>query len=225
MLEANKSGLFERIFAVYNKNLLRRRFHSLRVSGIGYLRERSVGTPTMIFCNHTSWWDGLVAFQISRYAGLDSYVMMEEKQLKKLRLFRRLGAFSVVREKPREAFESLTYAVRLLEEDMSRTLWIFPQGEILPNDRRPLKFFQGFTRIVGKLGKCRVICLSVRYEFSGEYKPEIFIRIGKPQLICAGNKFDAKSRTANFEKMMTENLDLLRDEILSGRLENYQSII
>jgi chlorobactene lauroyltransferase len=225
MLVANKSGVFERIFAVYNKNLLRRRFHAFRVSGIDRLRDQSDGLPTIIFCNHTSWWDGLAAFQISRETGLDGFVMMEEKHLKKRRLFRRLGAFSVVRDEPRDALESLRYAVRLLIEDPARTLWIFPQGEILPNDRRPLKFFRGLSRIVGKVGMCQVICLSFRYEFTGEYKPEIFVRIEKPKLFRGGEKSDSKDLTADFEKIMTDNLDRLRNDILNGDLEHYRNII
>src|SRR5688500_17469225 len=107
MLEANKSRIFERIFSLYNRNLLKRRFHSLHVSGLDFLFNKQDGIPLLIYCNHSSWWDGLVAFQISYQTGLDSFLMMEEKQLKDLFLFRRLGVFSVVREDPRQAFKSI----------------------------------------------------------------------------------------------------------------------
>ena len=99
MLTAKKSAVFERVFAVYNRNLLNRRFHSLNVCGLENLTERNAQLPLIIYANHSSWWDGLAAFEISRAARLDSYMMMEEKQLKKLFPFRLLGAFSVVREK------------------------------------------------------------------------------------------------------------------------------
>src|SRR5215210_7489129 len=101
MLEANKSLWFEKIFGVYNRNLFKRRFNSLQVSGLNLLKEKEDKTPLIIYANHSSWWDGLVAFQISFQCGLDSYIMMEEKHLKKLRLFRKLGAFSIVRENAR----------------------------------------------------------------------------------------------------------------------------
>src|SRR5215203_6294103 len=100
MLEANKSVIFERLFALYNRNLLKRRFYSLQVSGLDFLFNKNSNVPLIIYCNHSSWWDGLVAFQLSFETCLDSFVMMEEKHLRKLFLFRLLGAFSVVQEKP-----------------------------------------------------------------------------------------------------------------------------
>ncbi len=41
MIEAKKSFLFDKIFAVYNRKLIGRRFHALRVSGIDEIRNRN----------------------------------------------------------------------------------------------------------------------------------------------------------------------------------------
>src|SRR5215204_4434982 len=117
MLEANKSVIFEKIFSLYNRNLFKRRFHSLQVSGSEFLLNKNTNVPLIIYCNHSSWWDGLVAFQISYRTRLNSFLMMEEKQLKDLRLFRKLGAFSVDRDKPFEAIKSIRYAATILNTD------------------------------------------------------------------------------------------------------------
>src|SRR3712207_6621959 len=110
MLAAKKKRWFEEIFALYNRNLFKRRFHSLQISGLEFLQKRNEQSPIIIYANHSSWWDGLVAFDVTRAACLDAFVMMEEKQLKKLFPFRWLGAFSVVRENPRKSLESIKYA-------------------------------------------------------------------------------------------------------------------
>ena len=119
----------------------------------------------------------MVAFQISRQTNLDSYLMMEEKQLKRLYLFRKLGAFSVVRENAREALESVNYTTRILKQNTKRAVWIFPQGTIVPSDSRPLQFYNGLARIIISLEKCSVAAAAIRYEFLGEYKPNIFVKI------------------------------------------------
>lgn len=225
MLEAKKSRWFEEIFAVYNRNLLKRRFHSLNVSGLDFLKSRNEKLPFLIYTNHSSWWDGLVAFEISRRTRLDSFIMMEEKHLKKLFLFRRLGAFSVVRENPREAAKSLNYAANLLKENSNRTLWIFPQGEILPNDKRPLKFYNGASRIVEKVEQISAVPLAMRYEFLGEFKPDIFVRIAAPQSISVDKNFDAKTLTKQFEQKLTEALDELKNDVLNDNLQNYKNIL
>src|SRR5688500_18728551 len=183
MLEAKKSYWFEQVFAVYNRNLIKRRFASLNISNLDVLQSFNQEFPLIIYANHSSWWDGLVAFQVSRTARLNSYVMMEEKHLKRFFLFRLLGAFSVVRENPREALKTIEYATGLLMENSNKTLWIFPQGEILPNDRRPVIFYNGLSRIIAQTDECFILPLAIRYEFQGEYKPEIFVNIGNVEFI------------------------------------------
>jgi chlorobactene lauroyltransferase len=221
MLEANKNAIFERIFSIYNRHLLSRRFSSIRVKGLSYLLNKDAKVPLLIYCNHSSWWDGLIAFQVSNKTRLDSFIMMEEKHLKKWPLFRRLGAFSVVRENPKEAYKSIAYASRLLNGDPKRTLWIFPQGEILPNDLRPLKFFNGVSKIVEKVKKCQVVALSIRYEFLGEYKPQIFVKISSPELISVQEKACRKKVSEMFAERLTKNLDELKNNIIYQQLADY----
>lgn len=221
MLEAEKSVLFEMIFAIYNRNLLKRKFHSLQISGLDILRKKEANTPLIIYVNHSSWWDGLVAFQISNALKMDSFIMMEEKQLKKLNVFRKLGAFSVVRENPFEAIKSINYAAQLLKEKPARALWIFPQGEILNNDIRPIKFYKGILKIINKVGKCLVVPIALRYEFLGEYKPEIFINIGEMDTFSSNKKCEVK----DFEEKITLLLDKLRHKVLNKNFNNFEKII
>jgi chlorobactene lauroyltransferase len=225
MLEAKKSRWFEEIFAVYSRNLLRRRFHSLNASGLDFLKKQNADAPFLIYANHSSWWDGLIAFRLSREIKLNSFIMMEEKHLKRLFLFRRLGAFSVVRENPREAAKSLDYAANLLKENQNRTLWIFPQGEILPNDKRPLSFYRGAARVIEKAGRIAAVPLAIRYEFLGEFKPEIFVKIDAPQLIQVDKNLNAKSLTKQFEQCLTETLDALKTDVLTKRFDDYEKIV
>jgi chlorobactene lauroyltransferase len=224
MLKANKTRWFEKVFAVYNRNLLRRRFNSLFIDGLEILIE-NINCPTVIYANHSSWWDGLIAFQIAHQTKSHSFIMMEEKQLKKLSVFRKLGAFSVVRENPREAKKSVDYAVRLLNEKPNSTLWIFPQGEILPNDLRPLEFYNGLARIIENVDDCRVINLAMRYEFLGAFKPEIFVKINQTKL---NNHVDKKNRnflTKLLADQLIDNLDRLKTDIINNRIDEYRNII
>lgn len=225
MLKAKKSFLFERVFSVYNRNLLKRRFHSLNISGLSNLLNNRSNLPTVIYCNHSSWWDGLIAFRISEIAKSDDFAMMEEKHLQRFFLFRRLGAFSVIRENPRQAVESINYAVELLKEDGDRTLWIFPQGEILPNDARPIFFYNGISRIVEKLNECRLLPIAVRYEFTGEFKPEVFVKIGQENIIKTGKNFDSKEFTLSLSENLTLILDNLKRQVVEREFEDFDNFI
>jgi 1-acyl-sn-glycerol-3-phosphate acyltransferase len=224
MLEAKKSVWFEKIFAAYNSNLLRRRFNSLQVSGLDFLHKRDKNLPLLIYANHSSWWDGLVAFQISREVKLDSFWMMEEKHLRKLGLFRKLGAFSIVREKPREAIKSINYAADILQKKPNRAVWIFPQGEILPNDIRPLNFYNGLSKAIEKVRNCYAARIAMRFEFLGEFKPDIFVKIDEPEIFSEDENFVSKKATGIFEEKLTETLDTLKAQVLTNNLGDYQNI-
>jgi 1-acyl-sn-glycerol-3-phosphate acyltransferase len=224
MLTANKNRLFEHLFAVYNRNLIKRRFHSFKVAGLENLINKNQKIPLLIYANHTSWWDGLLAFEISRLTRLDSFIMMDEANLRRFFLFRLLGAFSVP-QGIRGKIKSISYAAQLLKTDSARTVWIFPQAEIRPNDTRPIRFFNGAARIVEKTGRCQTVALGFRLEFTGEFKPEIFINIGRVKLIEPGENFDAKRLTAAFSKSLVEVLDELKSDVLNNRTVNYQNLL
>lgn len=225
MLIANKNLLFEKIFALYNTNLIKRRFNSLRVQGLSEIKNRTLQAPIVIYANHSSWWDGLVAFELSARLKLDSFIMMEKKNLEKLSLFRKLGAFSVERENPRDAVVSLNYAVDILNKKPNRALWIFPQGEILPNNTRPLLFYNGISRIIGKLSQAQIVPVAMRFEFLGSYKPDIFVKIGNVQNSSAEKLFDSKKATKDLACRLTGNLDELTREIAAGNFDNFKKII
>lgn len=225
MLEADKSIWFEKVFAVYNRNLLKRRFNSLQVAGLDSLIEKNKNFPLLLYVNHSSWWDGLVVFQISHHAKLQTYVLMEEKQLRKLSLFRKLGAFSVVREKPRQAMESINYAAKILQKNPKNAVWIFPQGEILPNDIRPLVFYGGLSKIIEKAENCCAVPVAIRYEFLGKFKPDIFVEIGEPDTFETKENHSSKQSKSTFEKKLTFCLDNLKRELLEQNYQHFEKLL
>ena len=225
MLTARKSAWFERAFAAYCRNLLARRFEGLRVAGLEGLRARRREAPLVLYANHSSWWDGLVAFQIGRACALDQYVMMEERQLRAYPLFRRLGAFSVERGRGREGARSVEYAARLLRADARRALWIFPQGVTLPNDARPLNFYTGAARVIERAGACEAAAVALRYEFMEEFRPEAFARVGPVERVEVGADFDARRTTAGFAEALTRTLDQLRADVLAGDFGGYEELV
>ncbi len=225
MLTANKSSWFENVFAIYNRNLFNRRFASFQIAGLDLLANRNTQIPLILYANHSSWWDGLTAFQISHKCRLDSYIMMEEKNLKKTILFTKLGAFSVVRENPKQAMQSVNYAADLLQNNRNRVLWIFPQGEILPNDVRPLKFFNGLSRIIKKIGSCETAAVAMRYEFRGKFKPEVFVKIARLEFRDDHTVENHKLLTESLSANLTAALNELKSDVINSETDNYLNII
>lgn len=225
MLEAKKNVLFEKIFIAYNRILIKRRFQSIKVSGLEWLKKRNPDLPLIIFSNHSSWWDGLVILELLSNFNFENYVMMEEKQLRKMRFFRRLGAFSIIRENPREAFKSIQYSVKILSERKNRMLLIFPQGKILHNDASPMRFFKGLSKIIEESGDCLVCPIALRYEFLGNYKPEIFIAVGEPRNFNTVDKIARKRNTLELEAVLTNCLNHLKSNLVNSEFDSFEQIL
>ncbi|GCE14009.1 lysophospholipid acyltransferase family protein [Tengunoibacter tsumagoiensis] len=184
--------------------------------------------PMIICANHFSWWDGYVAALLQKQLKLDGYLMMEEAQLKRYFFFRWIGCFSVDREHPRAAMQSLHYAARLFAEKPSRMVWIFPQGVIRPNDARPLTFFTGAAHLSRLAAPAYLYPLASRIEYMAEQRPNLFISMGSPLLITKESSAQPeflKQTTHQLETLVTAELDRLRADILSGELTNFTQLM
>ena len=154
---------------------------------------------------------------------LESYIMMEEKQLRAYRFFTLCGAFSVDRRRAGEADRSVGYISRLLRERRNRILWILPQGRIAPNDRRPLTVFPGAARVALRSGDALLWPVALRYEFRGEQQPEAFIRAGPPHRAQPG--MDEQQLTLAIQRQLTAAVDALRDEVTNDQLDGYRELL
>ena len=182
--------------------------------------------PLIFYLNHPSWWDGYMAHVLSRMVLADrfqSFGMMDERELRRFRFFTWIGAFSVNRQDARAALASVAYISRMLAERRDRALAIFPQGEITPNDRRPLTMFSGMAHVAQRAGGATLWPVALRYEFRGEQRPEVFIRAGPAHPAPAD--YDTHALTADAGQRLTAACDALRDEVMSGQLEAYRVLL
>lgn len=221
MITSFKIRPFSVVFSAYCRLLLRRSFDRVLIAGEDELRHRLPDVPTIFVANHSSWWDALLPcfLSVSRWK-LDTYAMMDEIQLKKYYFFRWLGTFSVDRSDPRSAMRSIEYAVTLLK-GTTRAMWIYPQGELLPNDRRPLVFYNGVEHIAKRVGPMNLVPVAFRFEFAHERRPDLFIRIGAPVRYASKDYATAGAFTAELAARLTEELDAVRSSILSGELGDF----
>ena len=186
------------------------------------------GAPLILCVNHSAWWDGYMCMLLNETTlHRNAYVMIEDTQLQRYQFLRWTGGFSVNRSDVRSATESLAYAVRVLSNDPRAMLIIYPQGEILGNDVRPLKFFSGVghiaKNIVRAVGRCAVLPCALRYEFIGEQKPQAFIHTGEPLLVESEGA--ARAITAQAEAALTRDLDALHDDVTHYRLAGFDTLM
>ncbi|MFQ3581096.1 lysophospholipid acyltransferase family protein [Chloracidobacterium validum] len=219
MLPAQPSPLFQRVAHYYNGRLLRRAFHAVWWRGIEAFTTRP-HRPLLIYANHPGWWDPLLAFFVVRRTERDGYMMGEEKTLRTFRFFRWMGGFSVDRTNARDVAQSIRYASERLDGPAT-ALWMFPQGAIVPPDKRPVAFFPGVAHVVRRAPDCIAIPAAIRYEFDDQPRPEVFLDFGAGE---AGRDLAARDITTlthHLQARLTERMDALREAVWERRREGF----
>jgi 1-acyl-sn-glycerol-3-phosphate acyltransferase len=224
LITSRRNKLFESAFSLYNTRILKKHFHALFVSGDELFGRRDPALPTVIYANHSNWWDGQIMFHLSREVWKrDAHLMMDLEQMRKYRFFRMIGVFSVDRSSPRGAMASIGHAAALLR-GTGRVLWIFPQGILTANDKRPIVFESGIGRILRLAGDANILCLAFRYEFLNEQRPDVFIRFGGLEVHRPFSE-DPKAFSRRARDIMEQAADSLRDDVVERRLDGFRPLL
>ncbi len=226
-LPARKTPLLEAlIYRILVRPALRRTFQRIALNPDAPRPRPDL--PTLIYANHPSWWDGYMTFVLAdEIWQCEGYIMMEEPQLARYGFFRWCGAFGVDRHDPRHGLRSIAYAAKLLTERTQRVVWIFPQGEITPNDKRPLRTFAGAAHIVKRVtqeGETAVRCIpmALRFEFGAEQRPEALLRLGPAHLVAG--KVEPKALHREMDQRLQAEMDALYADTISGATARYRTI-
>lgn len=182
--------------------------------------------PLIFYANHNTFWDGYLAHVLFRQVyGLEGYLMMDLQQMRRFKFFSWAGVFSVDRANGRQAMRSLDYIAGELQGGPGRALWIFPQGEISPQERRPLGFQSGLARLIRRVGPCYVYPVAVRYEFFTQSQPEFLISVGEARHFTGQEKPDHRALAAELEQTLQTELDRLKADVNSLNLADFITII
>jgi 1-acyl-sn-glycerol-3-phosphate acyltransferase len=220
MIKAQKSRAFEHLFQCLNRWLLFQSFDCI------FLRTPqhpiSMKKPTVYFVNHSNWWDALLIFQLN-YSILhqEAFGMMSKQGLTQFPFFRKLGVFSVDRQSLREIKQSLDYAVELMHTDYN-SLWIFPQGDVFHQEKRPLAFLPGLGYLFEKCKDVQWIPVTFYYSYALVRQPNIYIEIGSPLSTEHTVHMSRADQLAHAQQILTRQLDRVREDIIHERIEEFK---
>ena len=180
-------------FHRYNRGYLRRHFHALRLSRTGRPPRSPAGDvsparapslaeePLVIYLNHPSWWDPLVALFLAGelFGDRRSYGPIEGRAVERYGLFRHLGFFGVDRTSTAGVRRFLETAAALLERP-DTALWITPEGRFTDPRERPVRLEPGLAHLARRLHRGVFLPLAVELPFWEERTPEVLVRFGEP---------------------------------------------
>jgi 1-acyl-sn-glycerol-3-phosphate acyltransferase len=225
LLPARKSRLLLPPYAAYARRLLRGHFARVWLGGADW--PDAAAGPVIGFPNHSAWWDPLVLLHLSHDVfRCDAYGLMQGAQLLRFPFFRQIGCFGATDDGLDDARAVMTHAAELLRGAPGRTLWLFPQGALLPA-RLPLHFRSGLARLERAVPEAQLRPVAVRYALRAEQRPELFVRVGATVAPARGpvGGAGAAHRTRQLERALRDELARLDDDLLHATPPGYRVVL
>jgi 1-acyl-sn-glycerol-3-phosphate acyltransferase len=150
-----------RSFVRYTHYYLRRHFHTVRVAQMNYPAPLSPDRPLIVFLNHPSWWDPLVAICLAFHCfpGRAPYAPIEAKAF-----FARLGFFGVEPGTRRGAVTFLRVGQAVLSQP-GTALWVTPGGQFSDPRVRPVTLRSGLAHLTQRIPHGVLFPLAIEYPF------------------------------------------------------------
>jgi 1-acyl-sn-glycerol-3-phosphate acyltransferase len=217
MIKAKKSKIVMWMFSLVQKRQVKSFFATIYVKD-----DRPSDVKGLYYINHSTWWDPMILTELHNQKIIDDlYVMTHINGMKKVPLFRYIGAYSIDPTSGSHVKASLNYSKELLQSQKS--VCLFPQGEELPLDIRPLNLQQGLAMIALRSPETPVIPVAFYYILRHQKKAEAWVSIGEPVYIDPSLK--RQQLTAYFEQLLIQQLDTLKQDVLANDTSNYRGIL
>lgn len=196
------------LFSIYLRWYLARHFHSVRVANAGRIPPQA--HPLILFANHASWWDPLIAMLLGQVVlpEREHYAPMDETALAHYRVLRPMGFFPVDNASARGAAQLLRAGYQVLSRPNS-VLWITPESQFNDVRTRPIVFRPGLGALMSRSGRLTCVPIAIEYVYWEERLPEVLVNVGEPLEIADGGMEDARTWTNLLSYAMAATLDEL----------------
>ena len=184
-------------------------FHAVRLQGME--RLPSADGPVLIYANHSSWWDPMVAFLLSGEP-------MDATALLRYKILRWMGVFPVEISSARGAVQFLRTGEAILRD--GGVLWVTPQGRFADVRERPVEFKPGIAALAARIPGCAVLPLAIEYVFWDERTPEALLQLGEPVVVGEGERPDVLE--TRLKRALEETMSEMQERAMSRDAERFE---
>ncbi len=180
----NVAAWFQGGFHVFLRSFLKRHFHSVAIER-GSRCDRSldlqVDAPLIVYGNHPSWWDPLIAHFLNSalFPSRQFYAPIDAEALEQYRVFGKLGFYGVQLNSTSGAAAFLKNSVAILNHGRT-AVWMTPEGRFADVRDHTAPLMPGLAHLCNKLEHGWILPIALEYAFWEERLPECLVKMGEP---------------------------------------------
>ncbi len=163
---------------------LNRHFHSIAIdresmSGLQAIENR----PVIVYANHPSWWDPLIAHFLHRklFGDRDFFAPIDDDALQQYRVFEKLGFYGVSATSASGVSSFLKKSAWILEHP-DAAIWMTPEGRFADVRDRDAELMPGLAHLCSRCDDIAAIPLALEYVFWDDRLPVCLVSLGTPLL-------------------------------------------
>ncbi|MAI74377.1 MAG: acyltransferase [Rhodopirellula sp.] len=202
---------FQNGFHRFLRPFLKRHFHAVAVeSGCRESLDFEADDPLLIYGNHPSWWDPLIAHFLNRslFPSRQFYAPIDAEALEQYSVFGKLGFYGVQMNTTSGAAAFLKQTTAILDAGPS-AIWITPEGRFSDARDHDAGLMPGLSHMCNKLKRGSVVPLALEYLFWDERLPVCLAMFGQPVQIADL----AVCSKAEWQELLSGNLRLTQNKL------------
>lgn len=159
--------------------------------------------PLLVYGNHPSWWDPLVAHFLNRhlFPGRQFYAPIDAEALDQYRVFGKLGFYGVRLNTTAGAAAFLKQSTAILNSP-GTAIWLTPEGRFSDIRDHSAELMPGLSHLCSRMETGCVVPIALEYAFWNERLPVCLTRMGEP--IWIQQHTDASK--ADWNRLVTNHL-------------------
>ena len=159
---------------------LRRHFHTIAM--LRHSDEEvslNADTPMIVYANHPSWWDPLIAHFLNRslFAPRQFYAPIDAAALEQYKVFAKLGFYGIKADSKSGAADFLRVSKAILSTG-SAAIWITPEGRFTDARDHSQPLMPGLAHLCSKMQTGYVVPMAFEYTFWDERLPLCLANLG-----------------------------------------------
>jgi 1-acyl-sn-glycerol-3-phosphate acyltransferase len=196
-----------RFFTFIVRRYFRKHFRSVMAQHLE--RFAAIDGPAIVYANHSSWWDPMLAILLAQSAlpQRKHFAPMDAKALQRYPILRKVGIFPVEMETARGAVQFLRTGSAILRA--GGVLWVTPQGRFADPREPQLQFKPGLAALAARVPGVAILPMAIEYTFWDERLPEALAHFRPAMQI--GEQETAESVTERLEAELRAAMGALRE--------------
>lgn len=198
----------------------------IEASSLDLLEQIRAGDPLIIYANHPSWWDPMIAHLLNRrlFPDRQFYAPIDAQALQRYQVLKRLGFYGVELGSMSGVRTFLQTSDRIATAG-NTAIWITPEGQFTDPRDHDGGWQPGLAHLCNRLDRGHVVPIALEYCFWDEPRPVCLTSVGPPISITSLRGHSKETRNKQLIDQLRSTQNKLRSLVVPRNPQPFKMLL